>query len=149
MRSPFQSLQATAATFLSLWLAVLACFIGCALPVFANTGAADISPIRAATSAQSEPMADMGDCPHHSGSNPLKQKDGSRDSSGRMSCCPLEITIARKANTPGLNITLASGFVLPASLILLTAQFHGPVELVTSIWHTGRDTLLKTRLLRV
>jgi hypothetical protein len=48
-----------------------------------------------------------------------------------------------------LSVTLMLDFVLPTNLALTTTLFSNPIELAPSIWHSGRDTLLQTRLLRV
>jgi len=124
------SRQAVTSTVISVWMAVLACFMGCTLPALANR-------------SRSAPMADMDHC-HHSGKSP-----GNHDNKpGPVSCCPLEITVAPKPDTaalaiaPTLSFALASGFELPRVSFDL-------VELVPSVSHGGRDTLLKTRLLRI
>jgi hypothetical protein len=119
------------ATMISLWMAVLACFMGCTLPALANHD-------------QSEPMANMEHC--HRSSKAPGNHDGKP--AGPMSCCPLEITVAPKPDSvalavaPTLDFVLASGFELPQ-------RSSDTVELVPSVWHSGRDTLLKIRLLRI
>jgi hypothetical protein len=147
MRFPFNSLKAATATIVSLWMAVLACLIGCTMPVFADSGSV---PARVAEQPESEPMMDMENCPHHSGGNaPTKPSDGKPVPLNRMSCCPLEVTVAPKAKTESLSITPTLAFLLTSARNLMSACFYLSVELVPSICNSGRDTLLRTHLLRI
>jgi len=140
-----------------MWIGVLACFMGCALPALASPGSRDSLIHQNAAESQpapisapmSGPMADMENCPHHSGgSAPAKPADG-KSAPGRMSCCPLEITIGTKPDSSALTIAVAQDFVLAAHFPLQTVRFYSSVEPVPSVFHSGRDTLLKSRLLRI
>jgi len=160
------------ATIISLWMAVLACLMGCALPALADSHAIRASAIRTTvaetvagastgTSAGSpakrdepEPMADM-ECCHHSGgkapARPSDRKpgDGKSVPGGRMSCCPLEITIAPKWEPAALSFVATWDLVLASHGDLVGIRFYHSVEVVPPVQHGGRDTLLKTRLLRI
>jgi hypothetical protein len=152
MYLPFHTFKAGIATVISLWMAVLACFMGCALPALANPGPLHTSSAQknVAEYSQSGPMANMEDCPHHSGGNtPGKPNDRKHVPTGGMSCCPLEVTVAPKANTATLGIAPAHVFVLVSNFNLVIVRFYRSVEIIPSVWHTGRDTLLETHLLRV
>jgi hypothetical protein len=156
MRSPGHTLKAAMATIISLWMAVLACFMGRALPALANSGSihslfhADSIQKNVAEESQPGPIADMESCPHHSGGKvPGKPSDREPVPGGRMSCCPLEITVAPKWDMATLEIVPARDLVLASHFDLVTVRFYSSVELVPSVWHSGRDTLLQTRLLRV
>jgi hypothetical protein len=161
MCSAFHALRAGIATAISLWMGVLACFMGCTLPVLASPGTHDSSTRQVAAESQparmsvpmsvpmSGPMASMENCPHHSGgSAPTKPADG-KSAPDRMSCCPLEITIGSKPDSSALAIALAQDFVPASHFPLQTVRIYSSVEPVPSVFHSGRDTLLKTRLLRV
>jgi hypothetical protein len=164
---------------LSLWLAALACLVGCTIPIIANAGSIHATTIHNARSLhearsirensaeQSEPdlMAGMENCPHHSGGNapakpgpakpdptkpaPTKSNDPKRVPGGGMSCCPVEVTVASKPDTVGLELAPAGNFVLAPDLRLTTIRFFHSVEFVAPAWHSGRDTLLETHLLRI
>lgn len=152
MYLPFYAFKAVIATAISLWMAVLACFMGCTLPVLASPDPFPTSSTQksVAEHTQSGPMANMEDCPHHSGGNaPGKPNDRKPVPAGGMSCCPLEVTVAPKANTAALGITPVHAFVLVSNFNLGTVRFYRPVEMIPSVWHSGRDTLLETHLLRV
>src|ERR1700690_1930407 len=99
MSLPVHTLKAALATAISLWMTVVACFMGCTLPALANpssTGAAAIQK-NSADQSQTDQMAGMENCPHHSGGSvPAKPNDGKPVRSAAMSCCPLEITVALK-----------------------------------------------------
>jgi hypothetical protein len=147
MRLPFHTLKAASATIVSLWMAVLACFIGCTMPVLANSG---FVPAHVAEQPELGPMMDMENCPHHSGGNaPKRPSDGKPVPPNRMSCCPLEVTVAPKAKTESLSITPTPNFLLTSARNLVSVRFYHFVEVAPSIWGSGRDTLLKTHLLRI
>jgi len=136
MNSRLHILKTGLATTISLWMAFLACFMGCTLPALTS-----------ARSMHASSMAEMP-CHHSSGvpGTPADQKHA--PASGAMSCCPLEITVAPKPDTATLAF-LPTQVLLDSDSLLLPHQFHSSVELAPSIWHTGRDTLLKIRLLRI
>jgi hypothetical protein len=133
-------------------MAVLACLIGCTLPSFVNFGLVSASSVHSNSAKQSRPdlLANMGNCPHHSGSNiPAKQNGGKPGPDGRMSCCPVEVTVASKPDTVTLHVPAARDFVLEPNFSLTTVRFFHSVEFVPLSWGSGRNTLLATRLLRI
>ena len=163
MRWPFRNFRAVVATGVSLWMAVLACLMGCALPMFANSGAnsgtssaasadvSDASLVRQNPAPQNEPdmMADMPNCPHHSGRNaPAKPRD-QKPARGGMSCCPVEVTVASKPHPVTLHIAPASDFAPAPDFTLATIRIFHAVQFVPPVWHSGRDTILETQLLRI
>jgi hypothetical protein len=152
MRLPFHTLKAATATIVSLWMAVLACFIGCTLPAFANSSINRTAPAPENVTEQgkSEPMMDMENCPHHSGGHsPAKPSDGKPVPAHGMSCCPLEVTVAPKAKTESLSVAPTPDSFVPSDRNVMSLRFYHSVEPVPSVWNSGRDTLLKTHLLRV
>jgi hypothetical protein len=157
MRSRLQSFRAAVATVVSLWMAVLACVMGCTLPSLGNSGANNPSSGNAAAvransgeQSQTDVMAGMKNCPHHSGGNaPAKRNERKPVRGGGMSCCPVEVTVASKPERATLQISSARSFVLESHFSLLTVRFYHAAELVPSVWQSGRDTLLETHLLRV
>jgi hypothetical protein len=127
--------KAWMATLASLWIAVLACFMGCMLPILAQH--------------QSGAMANM-ECCHSGDKSPAKPNDGkSAPSHHRMSCCLLEVTVASKLNAATMDIAPTRHSVPTLKLDLATTWFYHPVELAPPVWHSGRDTLLETSLLRI
>jgi hypothetical protein len=162
MRPPIKTLRSALGAGLSLWLAVLACLMGCTLPSLANSGPLSFSttnvsttnpaslPANSAGSNQADLMAGMENCPHHSGSNvPAKHDDRKPVRGGGMSCCPVEVTVASKPDIATLQISPARAFVLQSHFNLATVRFDHAVQFVPSVWHSGRDTLLETHLLRI
>lgn len=152
MQLQFRTLKALTAAMISLWMAVLACFVGCTLPVFANSDFIHASSAQENTVGQgkSEPMEEMENCPHHSGgSAPKTQNDGTPPPSNHTSCCPLEVTVASRIKTESLSVAPTRDFVLSSDLSLRTVRFYDSFELVQPILRSGRDTLLKTHLLRI
>ena len=162
---------------LSLWLAALACLVGCTIPILANAGSIqattihntrsihETTSIRENSAEQDQPgqpdlMAGMENCPHHSGGNapakpgpakpnPTKSNNPKRVPGGGMSCCPVEVTVASKPDTVRLEIAPAGNFVLAPDLRLTTIRFFHSVEFVPPALQSGRDTLLETHLLRI
>ena len=162
---------------LSLWLAALACLVGCTIPILANAGSSgattihntrslhETTSIRENSAEQDQPgqpdlMAGMENCPHHSGGNapakpgpakpgPTKSNDPKPVPGGGMSCCPVEVTVASKPDTVRLEIAPAGDFVLVSDFRLAPIRFFHSVEFVPPTWHNGRDTLLETHLLRI
>lgn len=152
MRFRYRTFRAAVATGISLWIAVVACLIGCTLPSFASFGSVSASSIYENSAEQSQPdqMANMENCPHHSGRNsPPKQNDGKPPRGGRMSCCPVEVTVASKPNTVTLHVTAARDFVLQSDPGLMQVRFLHSPEFVLLFASSGRDTLLETQLLRI
>lgn len=152
MRFRYHPFKAAVAAGISLWIAVVACLIGCTLPGFANADSVTAYSIHENSAAQNQPdlMANMENCPHHSGSNvPPKQDNGKPVPGGRMSCCPVEVTVASKPNTVTLQVVAARHFVLKSDLGLMTVRFFHSPEFVPLFARSGRDKLLETELLRI
>jgi hypothetical protein len=148
----YHSFSAAVASGISLWIAVLACLIGCTLPSFANFGLVGASSTHENSAERNQPdlMANMENCPHHSDRNaPPKQHDGKPVRGGRMSCCPVEVTVASKPDTVTLHVAAARDFVLESDLGLMTVRFFHSAEFVPPFERSGRDTLLETQLLRI
>jgi hypothetical protein len=151
MRLLFHTFRTTVATGISLWMAVLACLAGCTLPILAKSGAINAPSIRENAIEQCQPdmMAEMENCPHHSGGNTPTKPNDPRPVRGGMSCCPVEVTVASKPDPATPQVVPASDFVLASDFSLATIPFFHSVEFVPPVWHSGRDTLLKTHLLRI
>jgi len=152
MRLRFPTFRAAVAAGLSVWMAVLACLIGCTVPILANSGSINPSSTHQDSTKQSQPdlMADMPDCPHHSGGNaPAKQNDPKPVRGGGKSCCPVEVTVTSKPVAAKLQIAPAGDFVLAPDFSLATIRSFHSAEFVPPVWHSGRDTLLETGLLRI
>ena len=167
MRLSFHAFRTAVAAGLSLWLAALACLVGCTIPILANAGSIqattihntrsihETTSIRENSAEQDQPgqpdlMAGMENCPHHSGGNaPAKPNEPKPARGGGMSCCPVEVTVAAKPATVTLHIAPANDFVLAPDFTVATNRFFHSVEFVPPVWHSGRDTLLETQLLRI
>src|SRR5271163_115737 len=143
MRSPTHTFTAAIATVMSLWLAVLACLMGCTLPQLANSGSPHALSIHNAATENGQPdlMAGMENCPHHSGGNiPAKPSDPKPARGGGMSCCPVEVTVASKPQTARPQISPARSFVLESHFSLATIWSYHSMEVVAPASHSGRDT---------
>jgi hypothetical protein len=152
MRLRFHTFRAVVATGISLWMAVLACLLGCTVPILASSGKSRVPSMHDNSADQNQPdlMADMENCPHHSGGNtPAKQHDPKPVRGAGTSCCPAEVTLASKPNTVTMHSAPASVFVLSSNFTLTTIRIVHSVEFDPPLWHSGRDTLLDTRLLRI
>jgi len=136
MHPSLHTFKAWMATFVSLWIGVLACFMGCALPTLAEQH-------------QSGPMTNAEHCCHSGGKSPVKPSDGKSSPSHGMSCCPVEVTVAAKWDAATMAVVPPQHFILASDLDLTATRFYYSVETVSFVWHSGRDTLLETRLLRI
>ena|SRR5580704_2116801 len=162
MPSPLRTFRSAVATAVSLWMAVLACLMGCTIPSLANSAPLNVSTTgsllinafslsaNSAEPSQPDLMAGMENCPHHSAGNaPAKHNDRKPVRGGAMSCCPVEVTVASKPNIATLQIFPARSFVLRSHSGLALVRFHHAAESVPPLWHSGRDTLLETHLIRI
>jgi len=152
MRLPIHTFKAGIATVMSLWMAVLACLMGCTLPQLASSASPRALSDHNASAEPAQPdlMAGMENCPHHSGGNiPTKPNDPKPARRGGMSCCPVEVTVASKPQTATPQISAARSFVLQSPFSLATISLYHSLEVVAPAWHSGRDTLLETHLLRI
>ena len=136
------------ANALSLWIGFLACVLGCAQPVLSSTKSAHAhlsEPESAAPGDANGTVGSEGPCCHHTrGSQKNKQP------AQTISCCPLDATLLQKQD-PVSHLRDFSSL-----LIFTLLQFHSSLELSAltaasdpPLWHTGRDPLLQTRLLRI
>jgi hypothetical protein len=171
MRLSFHAFRTAMAAGLSLWLAALACLVGCTIPILANAESSNATTIHETraihenSAQQDQPgepdlMANMANCPHHSGessptkpgpakSAPTKPNSPKRVPGGAMSCCPVEVTVASKPDTVRLQIAPAGDSILAPDFRLAPIRFSHLLEFVPPAWQSGRDTLLETHLLRV
>ena len=151
MHAVLHAMKAGMATVLSLWIAILACVMGCTLPVLANTrAAAPSSPQENLPShTHSGLMADMENCHHSGGNSSVPPGDKQPASNGALSCCPLEITVTQKWDTAKLRIVPAPDFALSSDFHFEISRFSSPAEFAQVISHKGRDTLLESHLLRI
>jgi hypothetical protein len=95
-------------------------------------------------------MADLPNCPHHFGGNaPAEPNEPKPVRGGGMSCCPVEVTVDSKPEAVALRIAPASDFVLASDFNLARIRIFHRAEFVPRVWHSGRDTLLETQLLRI
>lgn len=152
MRLTLHTTKTIMAVAVSLWMAGLACVMGCTQPALASSPTiVDASPSQknSAHHSQSALTADMPNC-HHSGDNSSLPRNGRKPASnGAVSCCPLEITVVQKWTTVGLRTARMQEFALFSEFHFGVARFSGPSEFAQSIYHCGRDTLLETHLLRI
>src|SRR6266852_7425824 len=96
IRSTLHTMKAGMATALSMWIAVLACVMGCTQPVLASSPAivdASASQKNSAYLSHSGLMADMGNCHYSGGSSSVPPGDRKPASNGALSCCPLVPTV--------------------------------------------------------
>jgi hypothetical protein len=152
MRSTFRTLKAGMATAVSLWMAALACIMGCTQPVLASSPAVlDASSIQknSASHDSSELMADMESCHHSGGNSSVPPSDRKPASNGALSCCPLEITVNQKWDTTKMGIARSVVLAPSSGFLFEVTRFSSLTEFPRPVWHSGRDTLLKTLLLRI
>ena len=152
MRSTFRTLKAGMATAVSLWMAALACIMGCTQPVLASSPAILDAPSiqkNSASHGSSELMADMESCHHSGGNSSVPPSDRKPASNGALSCCPLEITVNQKWDTSKLGIARSVVLAPSSGFHFEVTRFSSLVEFPRPIRHSGRDTLLKTLLLRI
>jgi hypothetical protein len=142
-------------------MAVLACLVGCTLPILAGSASLHAPSIRQNSAAQIQPdlmpdlpnmpnMLAMPDCPHHSGGHaPAKPNAPKPSRGGAMSCCPVEVTVASKPCAFALRLAAAGDFVAASGFNLAAFPPLHSVIITAPVLHSGRDTLLATRLLRI
>ena len=135
---------------LSFWMAALACVLGCLQPALANSATSEQALTKTGSIHQGHALNHEMDCCHReSPSAPAdKHHSPTHDS---ISCCPLD---ARVTPTPRLNPPVA-GIAFQAVTVssneshFAFALFCDPATLTHVFWHSGRDTLLSTHLLRI
>ena len=133
--------KATAAIAISVWMGLLACLAGC-LPAFARGASPQISG--KCDVAKQDQMANMECC--HRTDNPSHDKK--KQSPENASCCPLDATLIQKGDAPRLAAA-ASVHVPFVDYHFALRQSSRRLESSQTIWHSGRDTLLETHLLRI
>src|SRR5271169_538781 len=141
-------LRSVTATALSLWLGVLACVLGCARPSAASPPAPEtqVSGVNAAPCT--DPSDDAGESCCRHGHNPASGSGKSQRHS--LSCCPAETALIRKQNIA--PPVLAHLYIA----VLMLPNFH-PSSFVSArasaspstLWHSGRGTLLQVHVLRI
>jgi|SRR5882724_3610361 len=144
MRSTWHIVKAGTAVGVSLWIAVVACVMGCTLPAIAGSQANV-----AADGGRAGLMAEMEGCHHASGHSSVPGKDKKPVPNGVVSCCPVEITLIQKWNPEATRAAGSLPYVRPANFDFIDSDLSAFVETNPSTWHTGRDTLLGTHLLRI
>ena len=142
-------LRSLTATTLSLWIGVLACVLGCAMPSAASPSAPGTQRSGPSTVQQ---CADPGDddgqpCCRH-GHHPA---DGSEKNHHRsISCCPADTALIQKQNVvPHVSAHLYLAVLAlpnfhPSSFVAANASASP-----STLGHSGRDILLQVHVLRV
>ena len=151
MRLTLHTMKAGLATALSLWIAVLACVMGCTLPVLADSqvAAASSSQENLANHSHSGFMAGMENCPHSGGNASVPPSSKKPASNATVSCCPLELTLTQKWDAAKPGIVPVPDFALFSEVRFDVARFSSPAEFAPSVSHNGRDILLESHLLRI
>jgi hypothetical protein len=150
MRLTLHTIKAGMATAVSLWMAALACVMGCTQPVLASSQQiVDASATQRNSSDHGWPdlMADMESCQHSGSNSPAPPNDKKPNTA--VSCCPLEITITPKWSAPTPGAASPPDIALPPEFRFQPTRHSSLVELSQPIPHSGRDTLLETHLLRI
>jgi hypothetical protein len=139
------------AAALSFWMAAAACVIGCMQPVLVNAAPQNEASIRQSHSpnqAHTGAMPDMDCCNHER--SPSSPPSGKKPHHEAVSCCPLDarLTPAQKFAPPSA-IAFKSDLVSSTEFDLSFAPFRRAFQIDDALSHTGRDTLLKTHVLRI
>ena len=137
---------------ISLWIAVVACVMGCALPAIAGSQtsiAAVSSNSDAARRSGDGRTADIPECRHSNRKSPAPANSSKPGPNGAISCCPVEITLTQKWDSAAPRVAVSQDFVAWHDFKLEGMRFSDSPESVRTIWHSGRDRLLETHLLRI
>src|SRR5712691_2081431 len=146
------TIKAGMATVVSLGMALLGCLVGCMQPAGSSFDKSLDAPTSWNTSAdtgQSMPMAEAETCRSSEGNSSVPPGDRKPFSNGSLSCCPLEVTVIRNWDIAKLQIVPPREFAPAPNFSFILSRSFGPAESVPPVSHTGRDTLLVTRLLRI
>jgi hypothetical protein len=143
MHSTWRIVKAGTAVGVSLWIAVVACVMGCALPAITGSRVS-----AAANHRHTRLMADMQGCLHSSG-NPGAPEGKKPVPNGAVSCCPVETTLTPKWDPEATRAAVARHFVPPANFDFIDRGFSSFAGFNPSLWHTGREKLLEMHLLRI
>jgi hypothetical protein len=144
------SLRSVMATTLSLWMGVLACVLGCAMPAAASSAATETQASGHSKALCAERGSDGGEpepCCRH-GHHPA---DGSEKNEHRaISCCPTETALIQKQNVaPPTSAQLCVAVLtLPnfQASNFVTANANASLS---TIGHSGRELLLQVHVLRI
>src|SRR5258708_3576757 len=141
-------LRSLTATALSLWIGVLACVLGCAMPSAASPSAPETQGSGLSTAQCSDPGDDFGQpcCRHRH--HPADSSEKNRHRS--ISCCPADTALVQKQNV----VPPASAHLYVAVLALPNFQSSNFVAANASaspstLGQSGRDILLQVHVLRV
>ncbi len=147
MRST-SSITRALAIAVSFWMAAVACVMGCMQPVLAGSEPS-ISKAHSPNRTRPGLMPDMDCCNHESSSSPTGDKKPLPHDSA--SCCPLDarVTPTQKLNPPILGIAFKADAISSREFHFAFASFCDRLGVAHAFWHTGRDTLLKTHVLRI
>src|ERR1700734_4052381 len=138
MRLPLLTFRSVVATGVSLWMGVLACLVGCTVPILASSGASSAPFMHENSAEPNQPgvMADLPNCPHHFGGNaPAEPNEPKPVRGGGMSCCPVEVTVASKPDTITLHTAPANDFVLASEFTLAPIRLFHSAQFVQPVWH--------------
>jgi hypothetical protein len=153
MRSIASIFRPALAIALSFWMAALACVLGCLQPALAHPVTSD-QALTKTGSIHAGPSGhalnhEMDCCHRESPSAPAdKQHSPTHDS---ISCCPLDarVTPTPKLNPPAAGIPFQAATISSDEFHFAFSVFSDPATLTHVFWHSGRDTLLNTHLLRI
>jgi len=135
------SLRSVAAIALSCWFGLLACILGCAQPVSAAV------PYEQGPISGAAPGSHTHGCCNHT---PRPAGGPGENRQSGVSCCSFDATLIQKQDTvpplrDGTHQTALASLTLfspdPASV---TSEIC-----LSTIWHAGRDILLRSRVLRI
>jgi hypothetical protein len=146
-----RTLDPILAAALSFWMAAAACVIGCMQPVLANApvqNAVSIGQSYSRNKTHTGPMPDMDCCNREK--SPSDPASGKKPHHQAVSCCPLDarLTPAQKFAPPSA-IAFKSDVISSTEFDLPFALFRRAFLIDDPLWHSGRDTLLKTHVLRI
>jgi hypothetical protein len=147
MRATLHTIKAGMATAVSLWMAALACVMGCTQPVLAKIADASATQRNSSDHGRPDLMADMEGCHRSSSNSPAPPNDKKPNTA--VSCCPLEITVTQRWSASTLGITPAQDIAPPSDLPFQLTRNSSPVDLFQPTPRSGRGTLLETHLLRI
>jgi hypothetical protein len=140
MRLTWHIVKAGTAVGVSLWIAVVACVMGCTLPAITGSQASVATNHgRTGLLAASTQVAVAR----------RREKTKSPSRIPQRPAVPVEITLTQKWNPEATRAAVSNDFVQPANFALMDSGFSAMLETAPPIAHTGRDTLLETHLLRI
>jgi hypothetical protein len=154
MRPRFPVTRAALSTAVSLWIAGFACVTGCTQLVFASaetTAQMSSGETNSETQSHADLTGDMeAPCHHHSSGGPSAPTGQQHPASHTaVSCCPLEATFTKKPHPTAPLVGSALAVIPVVSLHSAPASVSVIAVYYEALWHSGRDTLLQTNLLRI